>query len=101
MMIAVTRAVEEAAPEVLGVRRVRYRTIHGETEISAIFNPDADMPYALQLMQGKVDEVRPTLPAGTAIRVERMTPSLFPMLSFNVTGDLPGADLRDITMFQL
>src|SRR5712692_3486347 len=70
MMIAVTRQLEEAARQVLGVRRVRSRTIRGATEISVIFNPDADMPYALQLMQGKVDEVRPALPTGTAIRVE-------------------------------
>src|SRR5436309_1546023 len=101
MMIAVTRRLEEAAREVLGVRRVRSRTIRGATEISVIFNPDADMPYALQLMQGKVDEVRPDLPAGTEMRVERMTPSLFPMMSFNITGDLPAADLRDIAMFQI
>ncbi len=101
MMIAVTRPLEEAAREVLGVRRVRSRTIRGATELSVIFNNDADMPYALQLMQGKVDEVRPTLPSGTEIRVERMTPSLFPMMSFNVTGDMPAADLRDIAMFQI
>ena len=101
MLIAVTRQLEEAAREVLGVRRVRSRTIRGATEVSVIFDPDADMPYALQLMQGKVDEVRPDLPPGTQIRVERMTPSLFPMMSYNITGDLPAADLRDVAMFQI
>src|SRR3989441_10893650 len=101
MMIAVTRRLEEAAREVLGVRRVRSRTIRGATELSLVFNPDADMPYALQLMQGKVDEVRPDMPAGTQVRVERMTPSVFPMMEFNVTGNLPPADLRDIAMIQI
>ena len=101
MMIAVTRPLEEAAREVLGVRRVRSRTIRGATELSVIFNPDADMPYALQLMQGKVDEVRPDMPAGTLVRIERMTPAFFPMMEFNVTGDLPASDIRDIAMFQL
>jgi CzcA family heavy metal efflux pump len=101
MMLAVTRPLEEAARGVLGVRRVRSKTIRGATEISALFNPDADMPYALQLMQAKVDEVRQTLPAGTEIRVERMTPSLFPILSYNITGDLPAVDLHDIAMFDL
>jgi CzcA family heavy metal efflux pump len=101
MMIAVTRPLEEAAREVLGVRRVRSRTIRGATELSVIFNPDADMPYALQLMQGKVDEVRPDMPAGTMVRIERMTPAFFPMMEFNVTGDLPPSDIRDIAMFQL
>src|SRR2546428_8001702 len=101
MQIAVTRPLEEAAREVLGVRRVRSRTIRGATELSVIFNPDADMPYALQLMQGRVDEIKPDLPAGTQVRVERMTPSFFPMMEFNVTGDMPPADLRDIAMFQI
>src|SRR5580765_6388304 len=96
MMITVTRPLEEAAREVLGVRRVRSRTIRGATELSVVFNADADMPNALQLLQGKVDEVKPTFPGGTEIRVERMTPSFFPMLSFNVTGPLPASDLRDV-----
>ena len=101
MLVAVTKPLEEAARSVLGVRRVRSRTIRGGTEISALFNPDADMPYALQLMQGRVEEARSMLPAGTDIRVERMTPSLFPMMTFNVTGDLPAPDLRDIGMYQI
>ena len=64
MQLAVTRPLEEAARAVLGVRRVRSKTIRGATEISVLFNPDADMRYALQLMQGKTDEVKPSLPAG-------------------------------------
>jgi len=101
MMLAVTRPLEEAAREVLGVRRVRSRTIRGATELSVLFNPDADMRYALQLMQGKIEEARPEMPATTKVRVERMTPAFFPMMEFNVTGDLPPADVRDVAMFQL
>jgi CzcA family heavy metal efflux pump len=101
MQLAVTRPLEEAARTVLGVRRVRSKTIRGGAEISVIFNPDADMPYSLQLMQAKADEVRPELPAGTALVVARMTPSLFPIFSVNVTGALPPADLRDLAVYQL
>ena len=101
MLLAVTRPLEEAARGVLGVRRVRSRTIRGATEISAIFNPDADMPYALQLMLARIDEARADLPPGTEIRAERMTPSLFPMMTYNVTGDLPAPDLHDAAMFQI
>ncbi len=101
MQLAVTRPLEEAARTVLGVRRVRSKTIRGGCEISVIFNPDADMPYSLQLMQAKADEVKPELPAGTVLVVERMTPSLFPILSVNLTGDLPPADLRDLAVYQL
>lgn len=101
MQLAVTRPLEEAARAVLGVRRVRSKTIRGATEISALFNPDADMRYAVQLMQGKVDEVKPTLPAGTELQVERMTPSLFPIFMINLTGRIPTRDLRDLAEFEV
>ena len=101
MQLAVTRPLEEAARTVLGVRRVRSKTIRGACEVSVLFEPGADMRYALQLVQAKTDEVRPELPAGTELVVERMTPSLFPIFSVNVTGDAPAADLRDIAVFQL
>jgi CzcA family heavy metal efflux pump len=101
MQLAVTRPLEEAARTVLGVRRVRSKTIRGACEVSVIFNPDADMPYSLQLMQAKADEVKPELPAGTVLVVERMTPSLFPIFCVNLTGGLPPADLRDLAVYQL
>jgi CzcA family heavy metal efflux pump len=101
MQLAVTRPLEEAARTALGVRRVRSKTIRGACEISVIFNPDADMRYSLQLLQAKADEVKPELPAGTALAVERMTPSLFPIFSVNVAGALPPAELRDLAVYQL
>jgi CzcA family heavy metal efflux pump len=101
MQLAVTRPLEEAARTVLGVRRVRSKTIRGACEVSVLFEPDADMRYALQLVQAKADEVRTELPAGTELVVERMTPSLFPIFSVNVTGEAAPADLRDIAVFQL
>ncbi len=101
MQLAVTRPLEEAARTVLGVRRVRSKTIRGACEVSVLFEAEADMPYSLQLMQAKADEVRPELPAGTQLVVERMTPSLFPIFSVNVTGGLPPADLRDLAVYQL
>jgi CzcA family heavy metal efflux pump len=101
MQLSVTRPLEEAARAVLGVRRVRSRTIRGATEISVLFNPDADMRYGLQLMQGKVDEIKGALPERTELQVERMTPSLFPMFMINVTGGVPATDLRDLAEFDL
>jgi len=101
MQLAVTRPLEEAARAVLGVRRVRSKTIRGATEISVLFNADADMRYALQLMQGKTDEVKPSLPAGTQMQVERMTPSIFPIFMINLTGKVPAKDLRDLAEFEV
>jgi multidrug efflux pump subunit AcrB len=101
VQLAVTRPLEEAARSVLGARRVTSKTIRGACEISVLFNPDADMPYALQLAQGRIDEVKASLPPGSTVAVERMTPSFFPIFSFNLTGAIPPADLRDLAEYEL
>ncbi|MFN7918281.1 MAG: efflux RND transporter permease subunit [Vicinamibacterales bacterium] len=101
MTLGVTRVLEGAAREVLGVRRVRSKTIRGASEISAQFNPSADMQQALQLMQGKIDEARQDLPPGTDIVVERMTPTVFPILSYNLTGKMAAVDLADVARFDV
>src|SRR5437867_7123027 len=71
-LLTVTRPIEEQVGTVLGVRRVRSRTIRGGAEISVLFNPEMDMQQALQLVQGRVNEVRTALPADTEIDVERL-----------------------------
>jgi CzcA family heavy metal efflux pump len=95
MMLTVTRPIEQALLEVPGVRRVRSKTFRGSTEISAQFDPKTDMITALQQAQGKVAEIRSSLPQDLELAIERLTPSAFPFLSFNLTGGLSSADLYD------
>jgi CzcA family heavy metal efflux pump len=101
MLLTVTRPLEESAKTVLGAQRVRSRTIRGATEISVLFNPDMDMQYALQLMQAQISDVRGTLPADTEISVERITPTAWPILMMVLSGNVPGADLRDDAYYDL
>src|SRR2546429_2753265 len=58
------------------------------------------MLNALQEVRARVDQIVPDLPAGVSIQVERMTPSLFPILSYNVEGGDP-ATLYDIARYQI
>ena len=95
MMLAVTRPLEQAVMEVPGIRRVRSTTFRGATEISAQFEPSVDMIVALQQVQGKIDDARPQLPAGTDLIVERLTPAAFPMYILTLTGAVSAADLYD------
>jgi CzcA family heavy metal efflux pump len=95
MLLQVTRPLEESVTGVLGARRIRSKTIRGGAEISVLFNPDMDMQYALQLVQGRVNETRNVLPPETEIRVERLTPAIFPIISLILNGDVPASDLRD------
>src|SRR2546429_3653346 len=82
------------------VTRVRSRTIRGGTEINVDFSPTTEMVNALQEVRARVDQIVPDLPAGVTIQVERMTPSLFPILSYNVEGGDP-ATLYDIARYQI
>src|SRR5436309_2540459 len=95
MLLTVTRPLEESVNTVLGVRRVRSKTTRGASELSILFNPDMDMQYALQLVQGGVNEVRAELPLDTQIQVARISPTVWPVFSLVLNGNVPGQDLRD------
>ncbi len=101
VLLGVTRPIEESVSTVLGVRRVRSSTIRGASEISVLFSPQMDMQYALQLVQARVSEVRSGMPPETEIQVERVTPAVFPILSLILSGNAPGADLRDYAYYNL
>lgn len=92
MLLTVTRPLEEAARTVLGVVRVRSKTIRGATEIAVLFNSDMDMQYALQLMQASMSQARSSLPPNTEVSIERITPSSWPILMMILTGEAPGAE---------
>jgi CzcA family heavy metal efflux pump len=99
MALTVARPIEQQIMEVPGIRRVRSKTFRGATEISAQFDPGADIMEALQQVQNRVAELRSELPPGTELTIERLTTSAFPILSYNLTGGLPVADLRDTAFF--
>ncbi len=59
------------------------------------------MVYALQQVQARVNQVAARSPAwASTIEVERLTPSLFPILSYNLEGGDP-ATLYDIARYQI
>jgi multidrug efflux pump subunit AcrB len=100
VVFSVTRPIEEAISVVPGVSRVHSRSIRGASEITVTFAPRTDMLYALQLVQARINEVRGDLPAGLDIEAERLTPSIFPILSYNLEGG-DAATLFDIARYQV
>jgi len=102
MLLGVTRPIEEAVSGVLGLYRVRSRTIRGECELSLLFLSKSDMNFALQQVQAKVNEVRQQLPQQVQITIERMTPAVFPVMSMNVFGNnVSAADLNDYAVYTI
>ncbi|MEO7217479.1 MAG: efflux RND transporter permease subunit [Gemmatimonadaceae bacterium] len=97
---SVTRPLEEAVSTIPGVTRVTSKSIRGAAEISVTFAPNTDMQIALQLAQTRVSQIRNTLPSAINVEVARLTPSLFPILSYNLEGTDPST-LYDIARYQI
>jgi CzcA family heavy metal efflux pump len=100
VLFSVTRPIEEAVSIVPGVIRVASRSIRGGSETNITFASGTDMVFSLQQVQARVNQVRGDLPAGLDLQVERLTPSLFPILSYNLEGGDP-ATLYDIARYQI
>ena len=93
---SLTRPLESELITVMGVERLRARTIRGAVELSLQFAPGTDMWRALQLTESRVAEARASLPAGSEIVVERLTTTSFPVVTFNVTGPVDPRRLREV-----
>lgn len=87
MMIGVTRPIEEVINAVPGLVRVRSKTIRGACEMSLDFSEKTDMREALSQTRARIASLLPELPEGITTTIEQQTPSVFPVISFNVSID--------------
>lgn len=101
MQTTILRPMEQTLMTVLGVQRVRSRTIRGGADISLLFSPRTDMWRALQLVESSLGDVKASLPPGTVIRVERVTPVSFPILSFNISGHPDSRVLSELAQYTI
>jgi len=100
IVFSITRPLEEAVSIVPGVTRVRSHTIRGAAEIAVTFTPASDMDRALQLVRARVNQIQGALPSDLDIQIEQQTPSLFPILSYNVEGG-DAAALYDLARYEI
>jgi CzcA family heavy metal efflux pump len=102
MAVEVTTPVEEAVRAIPGVRNVRSTTSRGSAEISVNFNWGIDMVAAMLQSQSQVNKILPALPAGTSFEVERMDPTVFPVIGYSLTSDVRSlVELRDLALYTL
>ena len=99
-MFAITRPIEEAVSIVPGVTRVQSRSLRGASEVNVTFAPKTDMALALQQTQQRVNQIAADLPPGLDIEIERLSPALFPIVSYNLEGG-NAAELYDIARYQV
>src|SRR5437764_7897752 len=102
MTVEVTTPVEEAVRAIPGVRNLRSTTSRGTLEISVNFNWGEDMVSAMLQCQSQVNKILPSLPSGTSFEVERMDPTVFPVIAYSLTSDSHSLiELRDLALYTL
>ncbi len=65
------------------------------------FTPGTDMVQALNDVRAKIADINAQFPAGTSTLIERQTPSVFPIISFVVTGGRDPSALHDYAYYDL
>ncbi len=102
MAVEVTYKVEEAVRAIPGVRGVRSTTSRGSAQISVNFDWGEEMVSALLQVESEVNKILLELPAGATFEVERMDPTVFPVIAYSITSRKHSlAQLHDIAMYQL
>ena len=102
MAVEVTYTVEEAVRAIPGVRGVRSTTSRGSAELSINFDWGHDMVSALLQVESEINRILPTLPQGTSFEVERMNPTVFPVIAYSLTSTTHSLiELRDIAQYTL
>lgn len=100
--VSVTRPIEQAVATVPDVKTIRAKTQRGSTELSVDFNWGTDILVAEQLVNAKVNEVRTLLPASTKTEVQRMNPTIFPVVGLSLSSkSLSSSELWTLATYKL
>jgi len=84
MMVTVTRPLELAVKRVHNLKTLRSTTSRGSCEISAFMDWNTDIDLSQQRIESKINEIRNTLPSDMEISVERMNPSILPVIGYTL-----------------
>jgi CzcA family heavy metal efflux pump len=87
MMVTVTRPLENAIKQVPDLQYVRSTTSRGSCEISAFMDWNADIDLSQQRIESKINEIKSNLPPETQITVEKMNPSILPVMGYTLEDD--------------
>lgn len=102
MMVTVTQPLENAIKQVPDLSDIRSITSRGSCEISAFMNWDANIDLSQQRIESKISQIRNDLPAGVQITVEKMNPSILPVIGYTLetnSNSVTPIDMRQIAQY--
>ena len=84
MMVTVTKPLENAIKKIPNLKTVRSTTSRGSCEISAFVDWNSDLDVRKQQIESRINEIRSVLPANIQITVEKMNPSILPVIGYAI-----------------
>ena len=102
MMVTVTKPLENAIKKVQDLKTVRSTTSRGSCEISAFMDWNSDIDLGKQRIESKINQIKNDLPADVQITVEKMNPSILPVIGYSIEGEGKSAiELKKIANFTI
>ena len=87
MMISVTRPLENAIKQIPDLNVIRSTTSRGTCEISAFLKWGANIDVNQQMLESRINQVKNELPPTVQIVIEKMNPSILPVMGFTLESD--------------
>lgn len=87
MMVTVTKPLEDAIKKVENLTLIRSTTSMGSCEISAFMEWGSDIDLDKQRIESRIAQIKTSLAAGVQITIEKMNPSILPVMGFALQSD--------------
>ena len=84
MMVEVTKPLEDAIKKVEHLSLVRSATSMGSCEISAYMEWGSDIDLDKQQVESQIARIKSSLPPDIEITVEKMNPSVLPVMGYSL-----------------
>jgi CzcA family heavy metal efflux pump len=87
MMVTVTKPLENAIKRVEDLQLIRSTTSLGSCEISAFMEWGSNIDLGKQRIESRINQIKNELPAGVQITIEKMNPSILPVMRYSLQSD--------------
>ena len=102
MMTTVTRPLEAAIKQVPDLKLIRSTTSRGTCEISAFIDWKSNIDLSQQRIESKISQVKNSLPPDIQITVEKMNPSILPVMGYSLESHNKTAiELKQIALYTI
>lgn len=101
MMTTVTIPLENIIRRTEGLKYIRSSTSRGSCEISVFLDWDMDINTAKAQIESFIQQSKDEILPNMTFKVEKMNPSILPVMGYSLEGDRSQVDLKKIAKYQI